>query len=195
MSNPVINPGEQLNIEVYISGYGEIRGSKLVFYVSPEAVDENKSTYTCEIEKKGNLFVFGGKQKGLGDVGNTIDFCGGLRLDNWDHPTFFFDNPLNPQHGRTPQISTEAKLESAPIDIRLKTRRKLRPGPHEIQFVFSYFNGSSWATSTARALFTVRNLYQRHEGLVWGIGLIAALTGIILAFKDIIKFIVDCFFD
>lgn len=60
------------------------------------------------------------------------------------------------------------------MEYNLTISKEAKPGPHSIQFVLTYFDGQTWKTASKNADFTIRNVYQRHEGPIWWIGGIAA---------------------
>jgi len=192
-SSDIMDPGETLVIELYISGYGSIESSKLIFYPSPGVVDsDDKDSYVLfGIHGKKGLGVWGAQRHQLHPDGNAIGFTGGAYKSEWKSPSIFFD--INET-----QISTEKKLGGfAPIHINLKTKRKARAGTHSIQFLFTYFDGSNWQTSSNTVQFTIRNFFQRYDRLFLTLGAFATGLAIIIALKTIISwfipFLADCF--
>lgn len=190
-SSDVLDPGEILVIELYISGYGLIESSKLTFYPSPGVVDsDDKDSYGLYgIHYKDGIgaWVWGAQRIQLCSDGNTIGFTGGLSHPEWKSPTIFFDNSEI-------QISTEMKSGGiAPIQINLKTKREAKAGIHSIQFLFTYFNGSNWRTSSTTVQFAIHNFFQRYDkfflilgSIATSIGIIATLLAIFVALKTII---------
>ncbi len=181
----LVDPGERLRIEIYISGYGKISGCKLVTYPSPAAFDELHSWVRFGVRNIDGKTFFGGKEQLLDPSGNTIDIgSGGMKRDDWLEQTMFFDTR---ESGTTPQIFTETRqkpkndVSDGPITLNLKLNSKARAGTHSVQFVLTYFNGSCWATSTETVSFTVRTFYQRNELKIWLIGALIAVAGVILS--------------
>jgi hypothetical protein len=181
-SSDVIDPGEILFIEIYVSGYGIIDSAKLVFYPSPGIIDsDDKDSYVIiDMHKKNEMWVWGARRCRLHEEGNAIGFTGGLYSPEWAAPSVFFD--LNET-----QISTEKRMGGvAPVHINLKTKCKAKAGNHSINFVFTYFNGSHWSTCSSTVQFKIRNFFERNDKVFLILGAIAALSAIIISLKTII---------
>ncbi len=186
-SADLVNPGETFEIELYVSGYGEIGPAKLAFYPSPDVFDIGKSSIRFDIGVTDGRGTWGGQQTNVDPVGTALDLSGGQQKTGWPAPTLFFDLPESvARGGRLPQLVTETKQQYAPIHITLAVKRRTRPGLRFCRFQFTYFNGEQWCTTSEAITFTVRNFYQRNEGLVWSLGIIATLLGIALALKEIV---------
>ena len=195
LSYDVIDPGDSIEIEVFFSGYGEIVSSKAVFYPSPGIVDNDPeksyAVYGMGTNEQG-LSVWGSERVPLLSEGNSFFFCGGLQANNWPCPTIYFDDRKAPGPPDPPQVSTEVKLAGcAPLHVYLTTPRKVRPGSHSLHFLYTYFTGVTWESSSETVHFTIRNFYQRNEGRVWFLGAVAAFLGIVIAIWTIISWIVD----
>jgi len=182
--NPVIDPGEWLEIEGYITGYGIIQNSKLAIFVSSEIFEKESSIIHVDLTKKENGIIFGGNPMPF-EFGKVIDYSGGLKLKNWAQRTMFFDLS---KKGETPIISTETKQGQAPIFLRLKTKGKSKSGMYTMHFAFTYFNGIGWKGSRQDIKFTVRNVLQRNENFAWWIAIIATLIAITRGITAILKF-------
>lgn len=186
LSTTVVDPGETVTLEVYVSGYGEIQASKLVFYPSPAIVDERSSfRYGLGVKDGESVACFGFQQSPLNSNGNTIDFSGGRLFSGEERPTMYFDDAST---GELPQISTEKKTlptDCAPVQVELVTRPDARPGMYSIQFLFTYFNGSEWANSSETVQFSVRSFYQRYEGKIWILGALATVIAIPLGIREL----------
>ncbi len=154
ISNPIIDPGNKLQIEVYVTGYGKIESPKVAVYPS------------------WNVFLH---EKSLLSVGDSpakpIDDAGGVIILNEES----FSNTNNRY-----QILTECRTPGlkAPINLDMAIVRHARPGMHTMNFVLTYFDGEKWNTKYSSVHFTVRNFYQRHETFVWIIGAFAAIISI-----------------
>ena len=60
VSQAEIDPGGEVNLEIFITGYGEIRGAKLVFYPPQYFIDTHRSTVIADLkagEKPGDPVV------------------------------------------------------------------------------------------------------------------------------------------
>jgi hypothetical protein len=182
---PVINPGETLEVELFITGYGEIGRAKLTFYPSPDTFVERDSRLQFNLEKKEGLIVWAGPHRMFSEVGVVISLSGGYKDTRWQESTLFFDcSAASP-----PQIITETKQINAPFTFSLVTRDHVAPGTYLLQFYLTYFNGTEWCMSSQQASFTIRSLLQRHETAVAVVASLAAAATIIPALFDTVAVI------
>lgn len=212
---PEVNPGEDIIIEVFITGYGRIRGPKVVFYPPKDLV-----AFTSQ----------GGWVVGRPGLGGVMMTTRGWKHDllvitlgvdeerRWlDHDAFVDETPTNSdvssiaaEHVRgtapiTATFGTKARSRYAPTKSgflgklqvlgwavsgkwrafwrRLWGRqglheRPLSTGSHNFQVFFTYFNGNVWKTDASIVSVTVRNLFQRHPYVTWGIGTFGAVIAL-----------------
>jgi len=153
VSQPIVDPGDTHDVEIYVSGYGAIRAGKVAFYPSPGVFDASRSTATPLNNKPTRLDKLG--------MVVTLD------------PKSFCD--VNGY-----RILTEGKpdRETPPIALDLSVNDDAKPGPHSIQFVLTYFDGQTWKTASKNVDFTIRNVYQRYEWWIARIGVLAAVATI-----------------
>jgi hypothetical protein len=94
------DPGDYIHLELYITGYGQIHGSKLVFYPPTYFIDEERSFIRSELdpgEEQGNWsgqWQWGSIDRQLGwETGLTMLMSGGISSDTWEdkHPSNYFD--------------------------------------------------------------------------------------------------------
>ncbi len=179
--NPVINPGETLEVEVFITGYGRIGPSKLAFYPSP-GIFNDRDSFTCfGIKRDGDLLTWGARQEPVGEAGCVIGLHGGVQVPEWDMPSFFVD--LSDQI--PPQILTETSQVNAPISFSLSTLPDAAPGTYRVQFYLTYYNGNYWSVAKQDVSSGVRSLLQRYEVTVAVIAFIAAAATILSGVVDI----------
>lgn len=228
---PEVNPGEDVTLEVFITGYGRIRGPKVVFYPPKDLVEHTGQ---------------GGWVVGRPGLGKLMMTTRGFKHDllvvtlgvdeecRWlDHDAFVDQNPTSSdvssiaaehvQEGNAPitvTFGTKARRRYAPTKsgflgklqvlgwrvsgkrrafwrrVRGRQRPHERPlstGSHNFQVFFTYFNGNVWKTDTQLVSVTVRNLFQRHPYVTWGIGIfgaVIALGSFIRINSDILSIIV-----
>lgn len=182
VSDPIVDPGGRLQIEVYISGYGVIQAAKVAFYPSPNVFNIDKSTvwHSLKTYEDGKM-GWGAEQTSLDPVGMVCCLSGGIvfETNTSQKATWFFD--ARPEEERENyQISTEVKHPKgkSPLFMDLRLHRKARSGQQSISFVFTYFDGDTWRSCTDKADFTVRSFYERHQTSVWLVGgLIGGIAG------------------
>jgi len=185
--NPVVDPGDLIEAELFISGYGNITSSKVVFYPSPNLIDTNENIsyiLTGLGDNKDNEAKWGNEHISITPDGVALDLSeSGLSLRNWGKATPYFDTNSN----TLPTIATELKLEgNAPMHLFLKTKKKALPGVYSLQFLYTYYNGQQWKNCSQEINFTLRNFYQRHEIKVWLLGAFAALVSTVVAIYTIV---------
>jgi hypothetical protein len=186
----LVSPGEKMTVQLLVSGYGTLYAAKLSSYPSIDVVEASESQVFHSIHEVGNKLFFGAVQMPLNADGFMLDLCsGGMKPDNWDRPSQFFDVP---EKGRSTSrrespiifsemVHTNKDGNSNSIaTMTLQIRRTARPGPHTIAANLTYHNGEGWHSSKIEIQFTVRGFYQRHEGLLWTVGTIIALASILL---------------
>ena len=184
INNTTVDPGDTLEIELYVSGYGRIDTSKLCFYPSTGLFDVKNSYVRFGVTRAADgAITFGGHEAQPGEAGSTLDLSGGIKIENWLRSTLYWDCA----EGELPQIMTETKQRHAPVHMYLVTRRDIAPGSHFMQMTFTYFNGVEWSASSIHVEFVVRNFYQRNEGLVWVLGAVAAGASILSLILQILS--------
>lgn len=191
INNAIINRGEYLTVEIFITGYGQIGNSKFVFYPSIDIIDTSESTLTYGLKHEpsgtGTLISWGEKTENLDGVGVSVDLAGGWVKSSWttNEATVYFDITASP----TPQIMTEAThFEIAPIVLKLKIKKKAQPGNHFLHFGFTYFNGQEWSGSNQQVQFTIKNVFQKHEIPISILVFIATILTILAAIITVIDF-------
>ncbi|QHD06567.1 hypothetical protein PspR76_12900 [Pseudomonas sp. R76] len=100
----------------------------------------------------------------------------GLSYTPDDESTMIFDVE---QASKRPILASEKKLNHAPFEYTLKTKKALSPGEHYIDFYLTYFNGEKWITSKERVSFKIRNFFERHAKTISALAIIASISGII----------------
>jgi hypothetical protein len=200
---PEVNPGDTIHMEVYITGYGMIRGPKFTFTPPPNFLDEDESRlihgFVRPEEGKSislNVLEFGGDEAKLSEVSFVIRLAGitGYFADDkditWKEPSIFWDTDVPPEY-QTPMVATEMKRGRAVVEIYLKTKKRLwwgdlpflrsepgiYPGTHGFQGHLTYFNGEQWKSSSQSVSVVVPNFFKRHEGITW----VAAILGVLIA--------------
>ena len=171
----IIDPGDELRGEMFICGYGYIGNMKVGFYPSQGFIEETDSRVSYGTQSVDGKTVFGGHHAIVGPEGVTLSLPKALVFDV--------------KSDAVPMISTEAHVSQAPVAFHLKTPKRVRPGTHSLFFVLTYFNGERWATATQTVSFTVRNMLQRREIWVAGLGTAAAVAAVCTAVFDLIRFL------
>lgn len=187
---PVIDRGDQIEIEQFFSGYGKIENAKLLFYTSDDFFDSKKSKIYASLGPKDGGIAFGVHSYEFESTGKHFDLSSGFRYKKWNDSSMFFDNSSSEM--KAPIISTEMKIREAPFKYSLLTKKSIKPGKYNIQFIFSYFNGEKWYTDSQIVEFKVRNFLERYDVPIGWVALIASSVAITtLAIIPLIKWIAN----
>lgn len=175
----VINAGDNLSFEQYITGYGEISNCKIQCYISSDLFDRDSSsvhhTPYIETQENGSITIKWGRETGYVDNAGYNCICMGVKTANWKDPTLFFDA------NEPGLLITELKSGKAPFEYNLKTSKTIRPGSHYIDFYLTYFNGQEWKTSKERLDFRVNNTFEKNSTTL---SLLAALALLVTIAHD-----------
>ncbi|EJG2254630.1 hypothetical protein OH966_002942 [Vibrio parahaemolyticus] len=191
--NPVINPGDVVEVEQYLTGYGNITGAKLGFYPNIDVYEADKSSISYNLkEEHPEFYNFGGIKHQFKNTGVNIGLTGlGLLKEDWaeqQQGTLFFDV----SEAEPPQILTEMKLKQSPFKYELKTNSKIRPGIYSLEFYFTYHDGSCWNVSMRKTEFKVRNFFERNDVVIGFIAILASVSALVrLALYPLIIWLIE----
>jgi hypothetical protein len=195
-----INPGDEFRLDIYITGYGEIRGPKVTFYPPPYFVqtDKSKVTHDLKVDTNENKVSFGAQEdmltsQHMDEYGTCCLVLIGYKAKNWGYATPFFDYsgradgtiraPMSQELDVYP-LATEWSVNGrAPIELHLKTKSRIPSGNYILHFCLTYFNGEEWKVDKQSISLAVPNWFKRHEWATWtaGVaGVLLALVGLFL---------------
>ena len=177
-----IDPSSPLDIDIYFSGYGEIRGSK-IFFSNEENIFNDESSYVLTDLGSNNKdpFYWGyTKQSIKGEVSRFVIGLQGAGTSDpnadkdWKVATPFIDLPSAGAESDSTNflILTELKLGTAPISIHLGDCSK-NYGNHNFTIVFTYFNGKEWKGQSKTLSYHINNPIESHPVWTWIAGIIA----------------------
>ena len=179
ISQTVVKAGESFEIEVYISGYREIKDNKLqIYYSTLDFIDPIDPGYIIVNGlKEGNLFKFGNnytQKKNLDVIGQQIGFAS---------PMFAAKDKYEGMEGRTPKgvipmIMTEVMVESTPpILIHFNTHNKVKSGDYKIHIIFTYSSdGINYKIAENECSLHVTDWAERNASLYTIIQLVLAFV-------------------
>lgn len=174
-----INAGDTLQFEQYITGYGNIRTAKIQAYISTAAFDLETSHILNSLVKTdtetGFTLNWGNQKDKLTETGFTC-LMAGVSAPGDDESTMIFD--ASPTSNEAILMS-ERKIEHAPFEYSLQTKKTVGPGDHYIDFYLTYFNGEKWTTSKERVSFRIRNIFERYAKTISVLALITSISGIV----------------
>lgn len=179
--NATVNPGESINIEVFITGYGDIKTGKLFTSFPSKFVEEGDQSFSTTnllvLDNNTKEIYFSGPKMYAAETGIIIRL-----FDNVDKMVAIFDAGLidnNKKNIKSEIISTEIKIKNAPIELHLKTQNDVLPGNYIIKLYFTYFNGVNWNTSTQNISIEVPSWLKRNEIYLWVFGTILVILSLI----------------
>jgi len=196
LSNHITDPGARINLNVFVTGYGNIDNCKIhLNYPEDIFVYTDSFIYTdlkCRLENidestgLGDLILEYGRNKtALQKSGCLIGLdASGFPGKNWVNqiPTPFFDV----SDTKTPQIATEKLLDKAPIECQFAISPNAKAGSYNIYLVLTYFNGNEWKGDRIEIPITVTTLFQRHEVLFTILAIALAVISIVFTVIEVV---------
>lgn len=215
LSHSIVNPGQTVDVDVFISGLGRIGATKLAAYPSPGLINEAGSQYRfgeTVLDEENLTVVHQGKWKPLDKNGCIITFFPLTEADRGrmeklirkygeayaEGPMFSLQLPgesdlrissemITPVTNESGE-SDKGQRDNALVGFHLEIQKKARPGVHGLQFVLTYFNGDRWEISTCEARFHVTSLLQRREIYLVAAFFVAAVATILSAVLSLLTY-------
>ena len=164
-----VDPGDKIDIQLFITGYGNIGGIKIFFYPPPDFITEIGS------EISGFLVAPNSQTK--------IDFKDGFsaRLDGNSARMGFGDVSTESEFDRiVGLIHAENQVRDVPpFWLKLQTLKSARSGTHRLSLCATYFNVDEWKSSKQDIEIDVPSWFKRHEALTWAIGSILGIMALV----------------
>lgn len=167
---PIVNPGETVNIEVYLSGYGIPEKNKLdIKWSSPYVVhDKNPGTVTYCIKLATDKTT--GKSQPV--TGNQ--FLESLNLESVGidailNQGFFFNNPTVAEvdkSGFCPVVSENQWDKNPPLLLSLNTARNALSGDYDITFTFTYGSEQNIHQDYKLTQFHITSRWERNQAWI-----------------------------
>lgn len=171
-----ISPHDEIVINVYITGYGKIYGSKLSAYPSSPLIDPDNSYIEHGLQIDDNNIIWGCKSDSLPREGVTIVW-GNDSASSRNTSTKFLDIAK----GSSPRpIATEQPSDGNPPARFIINTKDVSLGEYKLDVVFTYFNGEKWASSRKEVPFKIAGCYERNKTLFNAIGIFIALLALLL---------------
>lgn len=173
--NPLLAPGDILEVDFFFSGYGEISRPKLYFFPSTSVFDTYQSVvHTSMRFGPDRSPAWGGQTYPLLSDQPLLLAFEGLKHPEWLESTCFVDADDD-----TNLVLTEMPLGGhAPVELRFKTLSSIEPGRYYIELTFSYYDGQKWRSSVKRVEFAVTSFLERHQRKLAWYGIVASLVGL-----------------
>jgi len=178
-----IKAGDNIDIEIYLTGLGVPDANKVVLlWSSPNIIDASSPGYSTycikDVEKKikGKDVIFPLAGKGV----LTRDELASPGIELLLTKGYFLPTPDMERRGMA-GIMAERNFEGyPPILISLKTLRKAQSGASSIDVTFTYRHGNTIKQASNRVEFHVTSWWDRNQGWVLTVGAIAAVAAFVL---------------
>ncbi len=183
-----INPGENIELDIYFTGAGIPDASKLYLgWLSPNVISpENtgKATWCiqlADIQYENRDFIFPATGGGyclshdLAPNGVTITLNKAFFLPSRESP------PPEDVETFMPQVVAERSHEGHhPISVILKTRRNAKCGDYRIDIVLTYSYGNAVRQACDKVEYHVTDWWDRNQGWITVAGTVIAFIVLIL---------------
>lgn len=181
--NPVVDPGETMEIEVFLSGYGMPEKNKLfIQWSAPVVINQNRpgelvTSIKCATDPAtGNMWPIVG-EKGLHSTKlDPVGLVGSL-----NRGYFLVAHSEYDEFGLGPVISEYAPdpLRAPPLLLRLNIDQDAPSGDYEVAFIFTYSKERELMQDYKAVPFHVTSRWERNQEYVY-------LGAIIIAFITLV---------
>jgi len=189
--DPEINPGQAVEIEIYLSGYGVPAKNKLVMYwSSPRVINEDDPGNITTIIKNYDINT-GILTLGLTDIplkrsGNISGSVGQgfvLNVGFFAHPMGIIPTPF-PESGFKSVMGEWNWNGYPPILVKLNTRQDAPSGDCQVSLIFTYGNETHLKQDFKVVEFHIRSGWERWQERwqKWAIGF-----GVVIAFIGLFR--------
>jgi len=191
LRTPAVDPGKQIEIEVYLGGYGTPKRNKLhVAYSSPYVISEENSgelvsSIKCSKDKKtGEVQPVGGKDYLDHHECDKIGVTVVLNEGN------FLPVAESSSQGDFPQVMSELSHDGyPPMLIRLNTAKKARAGDYDIYLSLTYGDQQQMLQDQKRVTFHVNSWWDRRKVPVTIVGIILVVPTFIMGIIELVRLI------
>lgn len=149
-SNIVANQGDNVKIELYISGAGDVDAKKLSFHPPTDLIEGNVTVNYYNVTNFEN-------EKPI-----VYPIEGGVFY--WDIPKEFFtfdEYWANDPNGALINFGEEPHGNVAPITLNFKVNKSAPAGDQQISIILVYKNGTQWLQSEKELTIHVRYFYEK----------------------------------
>lgn len=174
----ILNPGDTLKFEQFVTGYGDARDAKIQCYISSNVFDDSKAHVLLGLgsDTPEEKVRWGFERMNVQDDGFRINpnmFTYNAKTKN-EVKTFFVDGNSE----KINSVLSEVRLTNAPFTYSLPTKKDIKPGSHYIDFYMTYFNGREWIVTKERVDFKIRNFFERNNKFISWLAIIASTSAI-----------------
>lgn len=163
IDKPVINTGETINIQVYISGYGHVENITKIYASLPTGLVDDGTNFS-------DIYVFDRKVA-------TVDTSNAFYLNI--NPFLF--KQINQENCHTVLIRSELKDYSSgegvnPISVVINTSDNAPSGDNKIDLILTYSDGEKWYQDKQEVRFHINSFWETPSGRIL-IGVLVMIIG------------------
>ncbi|MFZ3383142.1 MAG: hypothetical protein WA144_04375 [Candidatus Methanoperedens sp.] len=161
-NNPIINKGEPINLEIYISGYGHIANITKIYVTLPIGlVDENTAFGNGYYSVYNNTYKNWSKEPFLMDNSYSTGFY--IWLDQ-----FHFQQAYSEENCSQVMLFSERNEFSsgekiAPSGINFITSKNAPEGDNKINLVLTYSDGKKWYQDKQDVSYHINSWQEEHN--------------------------------
>ncbi len=186
--NTEVNPGDPVEIDIYLSGYGiPAKNKLLIIWSSPYVINEddpgNITTTIKNYDINTETLTLGLTNIPLKREGNISGEIGEgfvLNLGFFAHPMSIIPGPF-PQTGFKTVMGEWNWNGNPPILVKLNTRRDAPSGDYQVSLIFTYGNDTNPKQAFDVVQFHVKSTWDRWEPRVVVAGSVIAFIALIIA--------------
>ncbi|WP_175235359.1 hypothetical protein [Achromobacter mucicolens] len=181
LDKAVIDPGDYLRANFFVSGYGQIDQAKLLL-IAPDGVPQGfcSSGFTQKLIAPNQVEIRQGGKKERIEREFVIAIATKVSVPHPNGGTVVI-TPFSDAGGNTHAIHSETRRPDPMLAVEYQIPHDFLPGTYKLTSVFTYFNGINWVSDRLEAQYVVRSVFQRHESTIAGIACAAAIATIVAA--------------
>ena len=191
LRTPAVNPGKQIEIEVYLGGYGTPKRNKLhVAYSSPYVISEENSGELVSSIKVSKDKMTGELQPVSGKGYLAHSKCDKIGVTVVLNEGNFLPVAESSSQGDFPQVMSELSWDGyPPILIRLNTAKKARAGDYDIYLSLAYGDEQQVLQDQKRVTFHVNSWWDRWKVPVTIVGIILVVPTFVMGIIELVRLI------
>jgi len=191
LRTPAVDPGEQIEIEVYLVGYGTPEQNKLhVAYSSPYVISEENSGELVSSIKVSKDETTGEVQPVSGKGYLDHYKCDKIGVTVVLNEGYFLLVPESSSQGGFPRVMSELSWDGyPPILVRLNTAKKARAGDHDIYLSLTYGDEQQVLQDQKRVTFHINSWWDRWKVPVTIIGIILVVPTFVMGIIELVRLI------
>jgi len=161
-NNPIINKGETINLEIYISGFGHIANFTKIYATLPIGLVDNNISF-------GNYYVFeyNDTYKNLTKKSFSMDPTYSETFSMWING-IYLQQAYSGENCPQLMLLTEKQAFAsgewiAPIGINFNTSKNAPEGDNKINLILTYSDGKKWYQDKRDVSYHINSWEEEHN--------------------------------